>query len=246
MAPPPSRSDLLEPWRSGRIALLCSEITVVNRDKYRGAASLLRCKCWDCEICQPFNRWHVVAAGRRGHPNVFMTLTCNPGRHETPDAAARDMVRALVQLRRCIFRRYKIKNIPILCVFEKTKAGWPHMHILARAGWIDQKWLSEVMGRLIGAPIVDIRKIQDAGRAAAYVSKYVGKDPTVFRGCKRWWRSHSYEVDKQDRHAKVQFGLGWQVMDTPFVNVAAEILSAGWYITTHNSHYLEFQREQPP
>src|SRR5690606_38272330 len=118
-------------------------------------------------------------------------------------------------------KRYPSRRFEFLAVFERTKAGWPHLHVLARAPWIAQRWLSEQMADLIDAPIVDIRKIQDEGRAAKYVSKYVGKDPHVFAGCKRWWRSHHYDQDDGWRSPKIEYGTRWEKVDIrPSVMIA--------------------------
>lgn len=186
--------------------MLCSEAITVNRNPLDGRAATLKCKRWSCPICRDDNRWTVIRAARRGKPGTFLTLTCNPHIYDCPDEAARDMVEAWVQLRRLIRRRWKVKSVPFIAVFEKTKLGWPHMHILMRAPFIPQGWISEQMRRLIGAPIVDIRALQDEGRAAAYVAKYIGKDLSPFVGCKRWWRSHDYDVGEKDEYVKVMYG----------------------------------------
>lgn len=220
--------------------MLCSEALIVNKNENEGHASILRCKRWSCELCHPFNRGRVIRNGRNGNPNIFMTLTCRPERYETPDEAARDMVRAFVLLRRRIFKRYGIKNLPFIVIFERTKKGWPHMHVLARATWLDQGWLSQQMKELSDAPIVDVRRIQDKGRAAAYVSKYVGKDPHTFVGCKRWWRSHNYdECDEQpesffrfaDHHFEFRGELG---------GYAIHLASKGYQIVEERPGYIRW------
>lgn len=52
------------------------------------------------------------------------------------------------------------------------------------------------MRDLMGAPIVDIRRIQDRGRAAAYVAKYAGKNPQRFEGTRRFWTSRDWLDDE--------------------------------------------------
>lgn len=51
---------------------------------------------------------------------------------------------------------------------------------------------------ITGSYMVDIRKIDSRGKAALYVSKYIGKDLAAFPGCKRWWRSHGYSAGAND------------------------------------------------
>lgn len=190
--------------------MLCSEHISINRSAVEGAVSVLRCKRWNCEICQPYNRRRVIAAASRGKPGLFLTLTSRVRDDITPDEAARALKEAWVTLRRRIHVRYGIKNLPFLVVFERTKRGWPHLHMMIRAKWLDQRWLSEQMSDLIDSPQVFIEKI-DAGRGCAkYVAKYLGKDPHAFAGCKRWWRSHNYEQVPPDDRPAITFGERWQ------------------------------------
>lgn len=226
--------------------MLCDEATNVKRDGRELAVSVLHCKRWKCEICQPLCRWEVIQKGKRGKPTTFMTLTSNPHLYETPDAAARDMKRALVALRRRIHKRYGIKNLPFMCVFEKTKRGWPHLHILARAPWMDQKWLSDQMKDLIGAPVVDIRKIDNEGRAAAYVSKYVGKDPVAFQGCKRWWRSHNYECEEKDVRPQIMFGVEWEQTSFNINEWKEYAVKRGYNIVSEARSFLHMSKGAAP
>ena len=93
-------------------------------------------------------------------------------------------------------KKYGYKSIPYLCVFEATKRGEPHLHILARCKWMDQRWLSAQMADLIGSPIVYIRRVRSTDHAAHYVTKYIGKEPGHFDSCKRYWRTQDYELTK--------------------------------------------------
>lgn len=177
--------------------MLCSEAILINQGPDEGHATVLRCKRWSCELCSPFNHRRIKRAAREGRPNTFLTLTVNPTRYETPDAAAADLKNAWVNLRRAMQRSFGIDRPPFIAIFEQTKKGWPHLHILMRCRFISQKWYSDTMNRLIGAPIVDVRFIQDAGRVATYVAKYISKAPEAFARCKRWWRSHDYSVEQE-------------------------------------------------
>lgn len=189
--------------------MLCGEGVAVNADGYLGQAAPLLCKRWSCPTCSEINRWEVIKAAVRGLPTCMLTLTVDPKLHETPDDAARVMVRGLRALRKAMHRELEIEDPPMLVVFEKTKLGWPHMHILMRAPFIKQAWLSETWERLTGAPIVHIRAVTPDRGAAKYVSKYLGKDPHRFAGCKRWWRTHDYEVEPAPESDRPVFGRGW-------------------------------------
>lgn len=221
--------------------MLCSEILTVNRNPHEGRVSLLRCKKWDCEICHPYNRQRVIRFARHGKPNAFITLTVKPDRYETPDEAARDMKRAFVLLRRAIWKKYRIKNMPFLVVFERTKAGWPHMHILARVKWISQAWLSQKWNELLGAPIVDIRRIQDQGRMVAYITKYIGKELHSFANCKRWWRSHNYDLGEDDQWNPKFFRDHWEMPNTTMEQYRAKLEAEGFIIEDDRGNSFTFR-----
>jgi len=136
----------------------------------------------------------LVKKARLGQPNTFMTLTVNPSRGFSPDDRARRLAKAWRKLRALACKKYGYKRIPFLAVFEKHKSGEPHLHILARVKWIDQDWLSRTMALLTGAPIVDIRRVRSRQAIAAYITKYVGKDPTRFKFSKRYWCSQDWDL----------------------------------------------------
>ena len=174
--------------------VLCREWTLVKQSQGVTTAEPLKCRCWTCDYCQPIRLRQLKGMARAGAPDTFLTLTVNPATGHTAAERARDLAKAWRLIRKRAMRRYGYKAIPFLAVFEKTKRGEPHLHILMRVKWLDQRWVSDVMRELIGAPIVDIRRVHSAKQAAAYVAKYVGKDPVTFAGCKRYWRSQDWEL----------------------------------------------------
>lgn len=161
----------------------------------------LSCNRWSCAECCEKRRSRLKSEAFRGRPNAFITLTVNPKIGTGPDHRARDLVEAWRKVR----RRAKIKwgnvRIPFIAVFEETKAGEPHLHILCRLKWIPQNWLSDQMKAEIGAPIVDIRRVTSKSKVASYVAKYVGKNPEKFGGCKRYWRSLDYLIEPRKEYA---------------------------------------------
>lgn len=84
------------------------------------------------------------------------------------------------------------EKIPFVAVFEETKAGWPHLHILCRAPYIPQNYLSGLAAKYLRSPVVDIRKVYNRRHASRYVAKYIAKGPAKFNACKRYWRSQDY------------------------------------------------------
>jgi hypothetical protein len=126
-------------------------------------------------------------------PTTFLTLTVNPSTGTDPADRARALANAW---RICVKRaRRKFTKHPIeyLAVFEKTKKGEPHLHILLRAPIIPHAWLSNTMNELIQAPIVDIRRVHSGSLAASYVAKYVGKGPKAFGTLKRYWSTPAFD-----------------------------------------------------
>jgi len=158
---------------------------------------------------------------------MFITLTVNPAWGHGPVYRARALARAWRIIRKRACRKYKYKTIPFLAVFERTKKGEPHLHIIARCKWLGQRWLSDQMKELMDAPIVDVRRVTGRRKVASYVTKYIGKDPERFGTCKRYWASTVWEEEQwepvvSDDHWHERFEIrsmslgaliaGWEAM----------------------------------
>jgi len=152
----------------------------------------LKCKRWTCDECKHSRCARLRKEAFRGEPNTFITLTVNPSWGTGRDHRARSLKDAWTRIHRKAKKFQHKKKLEYLCVFEETKQGEPHLHILCRSDWIDQAWLSEQMLEEMDAPIVDIRRVHNKKKAASYVSKYVSKSPEKFPGTKRYWRSQDY------------------------------------------------------
>lgn len=168
------------------------------------AVHRLYCRSWQCEDCRPRRLRMLRDLAAAGQPCTLITLTSNPNEHESPDDAARALVHAWRMTCQRARREGLAAKIPYLAVFEETRRGWPHLHILARAPYIPHDWLSERLNQYAGAPIVDIRRVYNRRHASRYVAKYVSKGPGRFEGCKRYWRSQDYQLS----------ATGWE-RDTP-------------------------------
>lgn len=151
-----------------------------------------RCKTWNCATCAEKNRKRLIAICKAGNPTMLLTLTTNPAMYFDYDAAACDLVDAWRRMRQQLKRHHGHRSIEFIAVFERTKAGWPHLHILIRGRFIPHAWIKNYMARRTNAPIVDIRKVHNATQAAIYIAKYIAKAPEKFEGCKRYWASHNY------------------------------------------------------
>lgn len=201
--------------------MLCTEFTLVKHFSDRAEVEPLKCKRWSCEYCSPLRKKRLIREAAHGEPNKLITLTVNPRRFDSPDARARALKDAWTKVRRLATKELGIAKIPFLAVFERTKSGEPHLHIVARGPFLSQTWLSEKMATLIGAPVVDVRAIDSARNVAKYVSKYIGKDPQPFQGTKRYWRSldwldtetrRKWEADKPDCTIEIHRDPFWDVV----------------------------------
>ena len=195
---------------------VCGEASLVNQGSGQVRAVSLRCRSWSCPLCQPDRQRQLVALAASGKPAVFITLSSNPQTGTSPATRAHALSRAWPIVVRRACRKYGYSKIPYLCVFEATKKGEPHLHILARVKWIDQRWLSNQMRELTGAPIVDIRKVRSVKQAASYIAKYIGKAPHRFATCKRYWRTRSWDLSTwKPEPIAGDWSNHWEVRDRP-------------------------------
>lgn len=190
---------------------ICGDRCAVKETLHEAYAKRLHCHRWSCPDCNPYRRKRLIAEIMSGKPSTLLTFTYRAGDELTP---AEQLTRLLWAIRICLkryMRRSRLSRLPRYSVVEGTKAGTPHVHILLRGVWLDQAWLSSQMQELIDAPIVDIRRIDSAGRAAKYVSKYVGKDPRQFGTHKRYHRSKDWRIEpKPEKPAQPLPGQKWE------------------------------------
>lgn len=211
----------------------CGQHTLVKTNLGSGerTAKRLWCNAWSCPDCQPRRTKRLIAEANGGKPRTFLTLTMRADYPGGPIAQAKALNRAWRHLRQAICRKYKIKHLPHLTVMERTKQGTPHLHVLCRAPYIPQHWISEKMAAFVGAPIVDIRRIDGHRKIASYVAKYVGKQPHQFGTCKRYYKSRDYELrinwrTKRHHGPDVLFSR----VDRPLWSVVQHWQQLGWYV----------------
>jgi len=176
--------------------MFCGAATILHVHESDVAGRKLRCRSWSCDDCRPLRLDQLRQLALAGRPSTFITLTANIRAFETPDEAAVTLVKAWRSFVQRYNRAHPTNRMAYLCVIEQTKRGWPHIHILARCGYIPQKELSNFMGEHARSPIVDIRRVHRLDHAAAYVSKYVSKGPERFEGTKRYWCTQSWTTEK--------------------------------------------------
>lgn len=172
--------------------MICGASSFISYQGPDLVVSRYRCKGWDCQYCGPKRLKRLAKEAYLGNPNKFLTLTARKTDGGCPHEAAAKLVEAWKRMREEIQRKRGIGAIPFIAVFEKTKEGWPHLHILFRGPYIAQKWISQYMQRRTDSPICWIVKIKSRKKAAAYVAKYISKAPDQFKGRKRYWRNQPY------------------------------------------------------
>lgn len=189
----------------------CGERSLV---KYQGESRIVAsqlCRAWTCPDCAPNRQKRLIAEAHAGSPNTFLTLTSRRREGLTANQAALELTRAWRLIRLRLMRHRRLKKLPFLAVMEATQSGWPHLHILLRSIWIDQRQLSAWMDELAESPIVDIRRIDNKGKVAAYVAKYVSKCAHKFGTAKRYYKSRDFDLRTEEellRFLKKQ--PGWE------------------------------------
>jgi hypothetical protein len=194
--------------------MICGEGSIVNQDGSSGIAITLRCRAWTCQHCRRDRKRQLINLAVAGQPNRLITLTVSPALLISPAARAKALANAWRLVVKRAKRAFGWDKLDYLAVFEATKRGEPHLHILARCGYIPQAWLSHQMKALIGSPIVDIRAVKNPKHAAIYVAKYIGKAPHRFATCKRYWHTKEWDTTPPDQEERSPWGTGrWEMSD---------------------------------
>lgn len=213
--------------------MYCTQVSLVQQHEFHAVIIPLYCNTWSCDICAPRRRRRLVREAAEGTPNRLITLTVRGRADDHQAARARDLVAAWRILRKLYIRKHGKGSLEFLAVFERTRRGEPHLHILCRSGYVDQRWLSAHMNRLIGAPVVHVQALHNRRHAARYVAKYVAKGCGVFAGCKRYWRSLAYlEPRTQDPAPEAgEYEPPWRVVKEYWTDLAQLLAPAPWMIS---------------
>jgi hypothetical protein len=207
---------------------VCGGWSMVNSRGPVTRAITLWCRSWSCPDCAPRRRAALKKLAMSGKPTKFVTLTIKPGTAGGPDEHAlrlSDAFRKLIKR----WRRHKHGHeVEFLAVFEPTKKGQPHLHVMLRAPYTRQEWLSRQMRDLLDSPIVDIRAITDRRKIARYVAKYITKSNIRFGTAKRYWTSPRYSLEARRKKTPVEEGgSGWDIWREPLWYVAEVLGNLG-------------------
>jgi len=83
-------------------------------------------------------------------------------------------------------RKHGKKAVGYAKIVELTKAGTPHLHIIANVPFVAQTWLAAAWKELTGSFIVDIRKVDSRRGVAGYLTAYLTKALEVPTGMRKW------------------------------------------------------------
>jgi hypothetical protein len=129
--------------------------------------------------------------------------------------------------------------LPFLAVFERHDSGYPHLHIVARAPWIDQNWLSACMIDIADSPIVDVRRAKSKRQVSSYVTKYVGKDSARFHRTKRYWSSRDYCLDPSLKEKPpAEPGENFETVEATVLTIARSWSQRGWHVLWDGHHRI--------
>lgn len=223
----PDLPDRCGNWSASRVDLVSGQVT----------AGVMWCKSWHCEYCAPLRQKQLMAQAADGSPNKFITLT---SRYRPDEMSPAEAAQQLVHSWRMAVQRGKrdglFTDIQYIAVFELTKKGWPHLHILARSSFLSQSWLSDRMGQYCDSPVVHVRAVDSKKRAAWYVAKYTAKAPQKIDGCKRYWRTLRYDITGFKREKPVHDHFKGYVNEVPISIVAGFYEKAGYRVAWDSEH----------
>lgn len=223
---------------------ICRSMSLVKGDGDLGVISALKCKCWDCNHCVVERRAKLIAQACSGQPTMFVTLTSRPRADVSPEEQCTALARAWRLIVKRAKRKYGYEHLPYFAVVEATKTGQPHLHILVRCQWIDQRWLSDQMREITGDYIVDVRRIVRPKQVVHYVAKYIGKAPHRFGTSKRYWCSQDYcGLDfKRDAETDIYAAFQCRMVDVPIWRLAAARLQDGYEVEWIDDSRFSYRR----
>lgn len=223
---------------------LCRSQTAVNREGDAYVAVSLPCNAWTCEECREQRKKRLIREACKGKPRIFLTLTSRIDPQKTPNQAAKELARAWRLVRLRYMRKHRLKALPFIAVFERTKNGWPHLHILLRSKAIRRSDISNWMDELTNSPVVDVRRIHSIKEVAGYVAKYIGKDPHKFGTAKRYWQSKDYKVANDNYEAPDRNVSGdWQLWANCLNTIARDFQDLGYLVSWESKNVC---KARPP
>lgn len=146
----------------------------------------IRCNSWDCPFCGPSKKKKLLQRLKPSEANLFITLTCDPAKFESIPDAFHALRTAFQHWIKRIRRAFPQTQVEYFAVWETTKLGWPHLHILTRGPFIAPSVVRRHWQELTGAPVVDVQTIRHVQNIGQYLAKYLTKSLTAPKGFHRF------------------------------------------------------------
>lgn len=204
-------------------------------------AAPIRCNSWRCRFCARRRKRKLLRRLQGSGPQTLLTLTCSNSRYPDPEAAFRHLSISVNRLFKRIRRRPGCSAVEYFLVWELTLAGWPHAHILLRAPYLPQRWLSDQWRDLTGSFIVDIRGVSTEAGAVNYVAKYLSKGPAAPYGFKRYRMSRGWLGHPDaDPNAQPRERRRWTREGVTMEQFAAHLRTRGYVPTGDPDYQMSF------
>lgn len=225
----------------------CGSWSVCRYDKASWTAFPLRCRRWDCPSCAPRQKRRFLKALSLTHVDALLTLTCNPQHYANPDAAFRHMSRQLPNLMKRLRRQLPRAGLQYVVIWESTKRGWPHAHVLLRGPYLPQRLVSHIWDSLAFSRIIDIRRVHRPEDVRSYVGKYLVKQPAVPPGYRRFRSSEDFwQTEPPNRHHRPDPNTPWSVQRLSLGELSHRWAAWGFQVTLEMGYSLVASRTKPP
>lgn len=186
----------------------CGAWSLTASNGEESVAVPMRCRRWRCPRCGPAMRNRLVHLVSQAPPDRMITLTVDTKLYADPYAAARRLSWAFPLLVKELRRHARGQPLEYLAVWERTKAGWPHLHVLVRGPYVHWAVVSNLWRDLTQSPIVDVKKLSGTRQGARYVTKYLAKDPDPFGQGRALRASRGFLVEPMRPQGKRYCTLG--------------------------------------
>lgn len=218
----------------------CGTATLVKRSFDGDEVALMQIGCgsWQCPTCAKLLRAKIKRRVQAGKPDTFITLTVNPAIGSSATDRRERMAVAWKALLTRVRREYPGELRKFFCVVETTEAGEPHLHVAAQVKWISQKWLSAQWAELMGAPVVDIRRVRSRRGVARYLAKYLAAEPAQFKNKRRAWASRGWAL-KEPKRASIFDAMSgyWSRAQVQLNEAIDNILPFNMRVQASNGHW---------
>ena len=158
----------------------CGAWALTARNDSAAVALPMRCRRWACPRCGPAMRRRLVHLTAQTGCTRMVTLTADVNAFPDAFSAARRLAWAFPKLIAAIRKRYPGETFEYLAIWERTRQGFPHLHVALTGPFIPQRWLSSLWASLAASPVVDVRHLGTPGGTGRYLAKYLAKDPDPF------------------------------------------------------------------